>query len=305
MPDERWRALAASQAGLLHRAQLRPFGFNSDMVRHRIRTERWVAHTPTVVGTTTGPLTRDQLMWLGVLHAGGDAIVGDLTAAEIAGLRNWHRDDVTILVPRSADLGQPIDGIRFVETRRPLRSFRRDDLGLPVCRLEPAILHFGAYQHSPRTAEGVVAAAVQQQLTTPAALLAWVDRMRPLRRARLFRRTLGEVAGGAQSVAEIDVRRMCRRFRLELPRRQTKRRDANGRLRFTDCEWTLADGRTVVLEVDGSFHMQAEHWEDDVARQRGLTAPDRLVVRCTARELRDRPESVARDLLNLGVPLAA
>lgn len=60
-----------------------------------------------------------------------------------------------------------------------------------------------------------------------------------------------------------------------------------------------------MLEVDGSFHMQAEHWEDDVARQRGLTAPDRLVVRCTARELRDRPESVARDLLNLGVPIAA
>ncbi|MGN6722270.1 MAG: hypothetical protein ACTHJM_06630 [Marmoricola sp.] len=73
-------------------------------------------------------------------------------------------------------------------------------------------------------------------------------------------------------------------------------------MRFTDCEWTLGDGRTLVLEVDGSFHMEVEHWEDDLVRQRRLTSPDRLTVHCTTRELRDSPELVARDLLNLGVP---
>lgn len=305
MPDQRWKVQAAAQGGLLTRAQLRELGFNSHMVRHRVDTNRWVQHTTTVIGTTTGPLTREQLMWLGVLHAGDDATIGALTAAEIAGLRNWHRDAITVLVPRSADLGQPIDGVRFLETRRPLATFRRSDRGLPVCRLEPAVLHFAAYQRSTRTAEGVIAAVVQQQLTTPDRLLAWIDRMQPLRWARLFRRTLGEISGGAHSVAELDVRRTCRRFRLSLPRRQTKRRDSHGRVRFTDCEWLLPDGRTLVLEVDGGFHMQAEHWEDDLARQRALTATDRLIVRCTARELRDQPESVARDLLALGVPTAA
>ena len=96
------------------------------------------------------------------------------------------------------------------------------------------------------------------------------------------------------------MRRMCRRFGLALPDRQVKRRDSTGRLRFTDCEWRLPDGRTLVLEVDGGFHMDAEHWEDDIARQRGLTATDRLVIRCTSRELRDEPERVARDLRLLG-----
>lgn len=48
--------------------------------------------------------------------------------------------------------------------------------------------------------------------------------------------------------------------------------------------------------------MQAEHWEHDIARQRALTSPGRIVVRCTARELRDEPERVARDLRLLGVP---
>lgn len=73
-------------------------------------------------------------------------------------------------------------------------------------------------------------------------------------------------------------------------------------MRFTDCEWLLSDGRTLILEVDGSFHMEVEHWEDDLARQRGLARLDRIIVRCSTRELRDTPDLVARDLLQLGVP---
>lgn len=294
--------MAEEQAGLLTRAQLRGLGFDRWAVGHRIATERWAELSPTVVGMTTGVLTREQLMWLGVLHAGKEGLVGDLTAAEVHGLRNWRRDDVTVLVRRGLDVGEPLPGIRFVETRRPLRILRDPRRHLPMARIEPAVLRFAAYQRSTRTAEGVVAAVVQQQLSSPEAMLEWVDRMQPLRWAKRLKRALSEIAGGAQSVAEIDVRRMCRMFGIAVPRRQTKRRDSTGRNRFTDCEWRLADGRILVLEVDGGFHMEVEHWEDDLARQRALTSPDRIVVRCTARELRDEPEKVARDLLNLGVP---
>jgi len=101
------------------------------------------------------------------------------------------------------------------------------------------------------------------------------------------------------------VVRMCRDHGLALPGRQLKRLDADGRMRFTDCEWRLPDGRVIVLEVDGSFHMDSQQWEDDLARQRQLSAPDRLMVRCTARELREEPWHVARDLRRLGVPARA
>ncbi|MBS1698822.1 MAG: hypothetical protein JST25_10530 [Actinobacteria bacterium] len=300
-----WRELAQAQGGLLTRAQLRSAGFDRDAVRHRIQTERWASRSSVVIGTTTGELTRSQLLWLGVLHAGAPAIVGDLTAAEVGGLHNWHRDEVTVLIPQGMDLGQPLAGIRFVETRRPLAALRDPGLPLPTCRLEPAVLHFAAYQNSTRTAEGVIAAAVQQGLTTPARLREWIDRMRPLRWARLLRQAVSEIEDGSQSVAELDVLRLCRQFGLTPPRRQTKRRDASGRIRFTDCEWTLPDGRLLVLEVDGAFHMAVEHWEDDIARQRALAATDRVQIRCTARELRDAPETIARDLRSLGVPRAA
>jgi hypothetical protein len=301
MKNDSWRDLAAAQAGLVARRQLNGLGIDRFTVRNQVAAERWVDLTPTVVSTTTGPLSREQLMWLGVLHAGPESLVGGLTAAEVHGLRNWGRDDVTVLVPEDLKL-DPLAGIDYVRTRRDLPFLRSTRGELPVAKIEPAILLFGAYQRSRRTAQGVVAAAVQQRLTTCGDLGFWVDAMRPLRWAGLFGRALLEIGGGAHSLAEIDVRRLCRDHGLMSPTRQTPRRDSSGRVRWTDCEWHLPDGHVVVLEVDGGFHMEVEHWEDDLARQRGLSRPDRTIVRCSAREVREESWQVARDLRALGVP---
>ena len=126
-----WRRLAQSQEGLISRRQLGALGHDKDFVRTQLRAERWQEVGPVVIATTTGRLTREQLMWAGVLHAGPRAAVGGLTALELKGLRNWHRDDVMVLVDKSHNL-QPIAGIDFVETRRPLRclSRRRTSPGL-------------------------------------------------------------------------------------------------------------------------------------------------------------------------------
>ncbi|MDX6359491.1 MAG: hypothetical protein QOH37_2545 [Nocardioidaceae bacterium] len=283
--------------------ELPSIGVTRALMRNQLRAQRWVRRSDRVVSTTTGELTRGQLMWLGVLHAGNDALVGGLTAASVHGLRNWERDDVTILVPDAWSF-DPVPGLSFFRTRRPLgilRATHSPHGALPVCRLEPAILLFGGYDRSPRTAQGVVAACVQQRLTSPDLLRDWVVRLRPLRRSRLFQRALLDIEGGAQSLSEIDVRRMCRQAGLPLPARQRPRRDRDGRLRFTDAEWRLNDGRVVVLEVDGGFHADVEHYEDDMKRQRRLTTRDRVIVRCGAFELRHDPESVAADLRALGV----
>lgn len=288
---------------MISRRQLHELGVDRWRVRNQVAAQRWVECSSMVIGTTTGPLSREQTRWLGVLHAGPGSLVGKLSAAELAGLKNWHRDEVTILVPDELEFDDvELDGLGFTRTRRDLGRMRAPRAGIPCQQIEPAILLFGAYQHSARTAQGVVAAAVQQQLTTPRELQRWVKEMRPLRRAPLFRQVISEIEGGSRSLAEIDVRRMCRVGRLALPTRQTRRRDSSGALRFTDCEWRLPDGTIVILEVDGAFHMQVEHWEDDLARQRRLSGPGKIFVRCTARELREEPERVAADLRALGVP---
>ena len=102
-------------------------------------------------------------------------------------------------------------------------------------------------------------------------------------------------------MSELDVTRMCREHRLPMPTRQVRRRDSAGRLRFTDAEWRLADGRVVVLEVDGGFHMEVEHWSDDIERERGLVATGAIVLRCTSVQLREASWQVARDLRRVGV----
>ena len=90
--------------------------------------------------------------------------------------------------------------------------------------------------------------------------------MRPLRRAKLFRSLLVGRRGRGRLVGRGRPGPLCRRFDLPLPRRQVRRRDASGRWRYTDAEWSLADGTLLVLEVDGAFHMDVSSWEDDIAR---------------------------------------
>jgi hypothetical protein len=254
---EAWRTIAAAQGGLITRAQLRRAGVSARACAWRVETERWQWASPGVIATTTGELSADQRLWLGVLHAGPDALVGGLAAAVLGGLVNWQCDEVTVLVPYEARVPRPLPGFHFVRTRRPLAALGSRAPGVPRCRLEPAVLLFAAQQRNGRTRDGVVAAAIQQRLTTPDALAEWLDRLAPLRGAAAIRAALGDIAGGAHSVAELDIKRMCRRCGLSRPVRQVRRRDAGGRLRFTDCEWRLPDGRTLILEIDGGFHMRA------------------------------------------------
>jgi len=292
-------ALANAQAGLVARRQLNELGVTWSQTRAHLAAERWSEVTSVVLATFTGELTQEQKAWAAALHVGGDTLIGGYTAVERHGLKKWHRDEVTVLIVDEAHY-EPIDGVRYFRTRRPLRAWRSPG-AMPVARVEPAALLCAAYEPHWRTAQGLLAAVVQQKLTTPAALREQLERMTPLQRAPQFRILLADFEGGAQSVAEVDVKRMCLDYGLPLPNRQKRRKDRSGKWRYTDCEWDLPDGRVLVLEIDGAFHMEVEHWEDDIQRQRGLTTPGRIIIRGTAREVRDEPFQLAADLRALGL----
>ncbi|MCW2813619.1 MAG: hypothetical protein JWN84_1074 [Nocardioides sp.] len=293
--------LVADQAGMVARRQLTAAGIDWDAVEANIVARRWVARTPRVISTVTGELTVEQRRWLGVLHAGPRSILGGLTAAARHGLVGWERETVTVLVDDELSFG-PVDGIRFFRSRRPFGVLAGTRPGIPAAALEPAILLWAAYDAAPRAALGVLAAAVQQRLTTAARLAETVELLRPLRRAKLFRSALDDIASGAHSKAELDVARMCVLCQMPKPSRQTERRDRTGARRWTDCEWDLPRGGVVVLEVEGPAHAEVRQWDADLRRQRRITAHDRVVVRCSARELRQEPAEVALDLIALGVP---
>lgn len=295
-----WRTVSDAQSGIITRAQLNTAGFNKDYVRRQLQSGRWQALTPSVLATFSGEVTQRQLMWAAVLHGGEHAVVGGITALELHGIRNWTRPEITVVIPKSRTGGE-LAGVQYVETRRDFSGAHTPRLALPVLKVEPAALLFAAYEKNRRTAEGLLAAVVQQRLTTPTSLRDWIDLMQPLRRTNLFRRALDDIEGGSESLAERDFLKICRRFGLPPPDRQTRRKDASGRWRYTDAEWHLPDGTIVMLEIDGGFHMEVEHWQGDMERGRALARPGVIQLRCTTLELRDAPEALVQDLRRVGV----
>ena len=300
MTEESWRHLAGVQAGIVSQHQLTELGVSRSFVRHQLRARRWVKRTSSVFSTTTGPLSEEQRLWQAGLHAGPTALLGGLTAAGLHGMRNWSRDHITVLVDDELSF-DPLGGVCFFRSRRPLASMR-SARALPVCQLEPAVLLFAGYEPNRRTAHGAVTATVQQRLTTPDRLAAWLARMSPLRRAPEFRALLRDISGGAHSLSEVDLRRACREFAVATPRGQKGRLDRAGRRRWTDAEWDLPDGSVLVLEVDGAFHDDVLQAAADKSRHRKLATRRRIIVSCSAYELRYEPRSVMDDLIALGAP---
>ena len=169
---------------------------------------------------------------------------------------------------------------------------------MPTHGAARAAVDAGAWAVTDRAAAGVVIATVQQRLATTADLEAELDRAGRVRRARLLRLVLADVAGGVHALSELDFAQLCRRHLLPEPDRQRLRRDPEGRLRYLDVEWVRRrDRRKVVVEVDGRGHMRQSTWERDSLRQNDITIDDEaLVLRVPSSIIRTEPELVVAQL---------
>ena len=295
-------ALALAQERVVSRAQLRSVGWSQNQIDHEIAFGRWHAPVRGVVALQNAPLTYNQRLWLGVLHAGDGAVLTHLTACRRAGLA-WKGDETIEVMTPKGDLVDPLAGFFFHQTRRPYQRWvALDASGPPRLGIDHASLLAAERDRSLRRAIGLLAASVQQGLTTADRLIVAKTQIRKLRHGKQFVLALGDIAGGAQSFAEIDMGILCQDAGLAPPTRQAIRKDKDGRRRYLDCEWTLPGGRVVVLEVDGSFHLQVKNWWRDMKRERGVVLSHSTVLRCASIELRLAPWDVLADLRQAGVP---
>lgn len=309
VPDALWRSdrypelaeLAGAQFGVLGRHQLRARGWSRHRVDTELRRGRWTEVSPTVVAMQNAPLVRSQMMWLGVLHAGETSALTHLTACEAAGLR-WTVDPTIHVLTAKSDDVSALPGFRFHQSRRRYDDWIDRDASPSRIRIEHAALLAAERDRYLPRAIGLLAAVVQQELCTPENLILGIDQIRKLRHGKFFRLALGDIAGGAQSFAEIDIGRLCKEAGLRAPDRQRMRKDKDGRNRYLDCEWVLPDGRVIVLEIDGSFHMRTTHWVKDMKRERGVVLSGSTVLRCSSIEIRLEPDDIIADLVAIGVP---
>lgn len=234
--------LVERQAGMATRRQLRRLGWTDAQVDHEIRYGRWHAPVRGVVALHNGTLTQEQRLWLGVLHAGPSSVLSHVTAARRNGLR-WTGDETIDVMTTKGDLVEPVDGFFFHQTRRQYARWgRANGGGPPRLRLEHAVLLAAERSWNVRRGIGLLAASVQQELTTPDQLARTVPQIRKLRHGRILLDALGDIGGGAESFAELDIGRICSESGLAPPVRQVVRVDPAGRRRYLDCEWRTDDG---------------------------------------------------------------
>lgn len=244
-----------------------------------------------------GPLTRDQRWWCALLNTGSRAVLAGVTATEAAGLRGYESEAVHVKLPKGAR-HQATPGV-VVHTSR-----RHDDsdvhpLGLPPrCRTEVALVDAALWSPGLDRSCAILAAGVQQRLVLPGHLRARLEQRRGPQ-ARLLLRVVDDIAGGSQSLAELDVPRLCRRAGLPVPVRQQVRADSHGRRRYLDCDWPEW---SLSAEVDGALHMLAAAWWADMTRQNEITLGVRRVLRFPSIVLRLHPE-VFTDQVRRGLRL--
>ena len=295
---------AALQNGVLSRRQLRELGLTAHFVTAQLDARRWTAVGDSVVLLQNAPPTRSQLIWMAVLDAQPPAALCSHTALELAGFRGFasEADEIHLIVDRGTRPTQ-IPGVRIHESRR----LREEDIVSWPPRTRPArsAVDAAAWQPYPRFACSMMAAVVQQRVTTPGQLGRALEEVGRVRHRAYMRLAVADIAGGVETLGELDLARVCRRFGLKPPARQVRRRDPSGRWRYLDAEWQLPDGEVVVLEIDGSHHMSVEHWAADMRRERSVVVSRRRVLRATNFELRLEPRAIVADLLALGVPTLA
>lgn len=300
-PELEWTA--RRQLGVVTRDQLRSMGLHRSHVRNQLAAQRWMALGSHVILLQNAPPRRRQLMWWAVLDAGVTAAVCSHTSLELAGMKPFAAEAkaVHLLIPRGAKV-TPHPDVVVHESRRLGEERWTDSRGLPRTETARSVIDAAAWQRWPRFACLMVAAAVQQRLCTPDELDEALHYVGRVRHKQYMRITLRDVAGGAESLGEIDVSRLCERFGFVAPGRQTVRLDSTGRRRYLDCEWVLPDGTVVILEVDGGHHMDVANWQHDMRRERSVVRTRALVLRATAFEVRVEPNLIAADLAAIGVP---
>jgi hypothetical protein len=288
--------LAKNQAGIVRRDQLNTLPLSPAFVRAQLDARRWRPIGPLLIAVHNGPLTSEQQLWAAVLNAGpmGSSALCGRTAAQCAGLKGWATELIEVVVPRGARIPRlPELRIRLHESRRFAPTDLHPTRLPPQTTIERAAIDIGAWSRDARSACGVLAAVVQQRLTTPEQLRGELDRAGRVRHHRIMGLALLDIAGGAQALSEIDLGRLCQRFGLPAPERQVVRRERNGRKRYVDASWRRSDGRWVRVEVDGALHLLVETYWDDMNRSNEMTVDGEIVLRFPAIALRLDPARVA------------
>ena len=260
---------------VVRRADLIRAGCTRSQIAARIAAGRWQRIGQAIV-LHNGPLTRRQRCRIALLNCGPRSVLTAFTALEALGLNDWKRETVHVLAP--AGVARP--ALADLRLHRTAHLGADEVLHARRChRAAPAAVVAASTFRQARPAVGLLASVVQQRLAGAVELRAALSRATRTRHRAALLAAVDDIEMGAQALSEIDFARLCHRNGLPPPTRQAVRIEPDGRRRYLDAEWELADGRRVVVEVDGAVHLTPRTWFDDQLRQNEVTLASSIVLR--------------------------
>jgi very-short-patch-repair endonuclease len=270
----------------------------------RVASGRWQRPCRGVLVAHSGPLEESQILRVALLAAGRQSALGGLTAAWLDGFTGFGDKaqvsvrPVHVIVPAGfKPRVMPPTVNTVIHYSRTLTELDVHPLRQPRrTRIARSLIDAAAWMATDRGAMAVLAAGVQQRLVRVEDLRRVAERTETLKRRALIVSILGDIAGGAEALSELDfTRRVIRAFRLPEPSRQVARRDSRGRRRWIDVMW---DEDKLVVEIDGAQHVEdpLQRW-DDMDRDNDLQFARYRTLRFPAWLVRQHPELVASEVL--------
>ena len=132
------RYLAQRQRGVVSRSQAIRAGLSPDMIKFRVRSDRWQQLHPGVYATFSGIPGRGAWLWAALLAAGPGAVLSYQTAAELHGLSDKPTSPIHVTVPAQRHL-VAVSGVCLHRSGRAVEAMQGGSQP-PRTRVEETVL---------------------------------------------------------------------------------------------------------------------------------------------------------------------
>jgi hypothetical protein len=283
------RNLARYQYGVVSRSQALRSGLTEDMIKFRVRSDRWRQIHPGVYATFTGTPGRGALMWAAVLSLGRGAVLSHETAAELHGLIDNAASPIHVTVPRQRHL-VAVSGVSVHRSARAAEAALGQS-SPPRTKVEETVLDLTQTAVTFDDVCGWVTKAFARDLTDEAKLRAAMGKRSKLRWRTDLDELIAAAAGGDHSVLEYRYDRDVERAHgLPEAKRQVPFTGPSGRRGRRDRvyeDWAL------VVELDGRVAHQADSQWKDKARDNAAAVDGMQTLRYSWTQVRRGPCEIA------------
>jgi len=253
------RNLARHQYGVVSRSQALRSGLTVDMIKFRLKSDRWRQIHPGVYATFTGVPGRAAQMWAAVLSLGQGAVLSHETAAELHGLIDRPISTIHVTVPRQRHL-VTVSGVSVHRSARAVEAAMGHSYP-PRTKIEETVLDLTQTAETLDDVCGWVTRAFARDLTDETRLRAAMGMRTKLRWRADLDELIAAAVSGDESVLEYRYDRDVERVHgLPEARRQVPFTDPGGRRGRRD---RVYEDYALVVELDGRFaHPEDSRWKD-------------------------------------------